>query len=503
MLIDALLSCTCGDEHRPLTLPQVLEALGADRVEGFPGLQAFQEHGWYAFLVQLAAMALEEAGLEDPAQSADVWHGALLALSGGDEAAWALVRDDLSAPSFLQPPLPEGSLAAWKRSVDTPDQLDLPITSKNHDLKAARAVDASPEQWVYALVDLQTLQGFSGRGNYGIARMNGGFGNRPLVTLVPSMRLGVRFKRDVSLLLEHGRETADRYGFTEGGHRLLWLEPWDGTASLNFGQLHPWFIEVSRRVRLTREGAGLRAWLSPSQAYRVDAKDNNGDLGDPWTPVHKAEKKGLTLGGRGFDYRLVHDLLLSGSYVDPLAMPRDADARLLYCAALVRGQGVTEGFHERLVPIPKKARWTMFGDGPGRDALAEMSQRRIQSVATLTRFVLRPALLALLNAGETRSGRGDERPERWIRAFEASVDDDFFQRLWADAEAGDADAAQEAWERLLYERGRAQLEAAIRAAPLPEARRYRAVAAAESVFAGTFRKQFPSSTGAVHHDDKR
>ena len=59
------------------------------------------------------------------------------------------------------------------------------VTSKNHDLKSAVAVQAGVDDWIFALITLQTMEGFGGAGNYGISRMNGGLGSRPAFSLVP------------------------------------------------------------------------------------------------------------------------------------------------------------------------------------------------------------------------------------------------------------------------------------------------------------------------------
>ena len=58
---------------------------------------------------------------------------------------------------------------------------DLLLTSRDHDLKQTVASRASPEDWVFALVSLQTSEGYGGRGNYGIAQMNGGSSSRPML----------------------------------------------------------------------------------------------------------------------------------------------------------------------------------------------------------------------------------------------------------------------------------------------------------------------------------
>ena len=72
--------------------------------------------------------------------------------------------------------------------VETPDALDLLITSRNHDLKQAVARRADPEEWIFALVSLQTGEGFGGAANYGIARMNGGSSSRAMMALAPAPR---------------------------------------------------------------------------------------------------------------------------------------------------------------------------------------------------------------------------------------------------------------------------------------------------------------------------
>ena len=67
---------------------------------------------------------------------------------------WQLVVEDWTQPAFLQPPVPDGVTLA--NPVPTPDALDLLITSKNHDLKQAVARQGQPEDWLFALVSLQT-----------------------------------------------------------------------------------------------------------------------------------------------------------------------------------------------------------------------------------------------------------------------------------------------------------------------------------------------------------
>ena len=48
--------------------------------------------------------------------------------------------DDLTKPAFMQPPASsEKKRADYKSAIETPDELDMLVTSKNHDLKSAVA----------------------------------------------------------------------------------------------------------------------------------------------------------------------------------------------------------------------------------------------------------------------------------------------------------------------------------------------------------------------------
>ena len=60
-----------------------------------------------------------------------------------DDEPWQLVVDDITKPAFMQPPASSAEREKdYKSSVATPDELDMLVTSKNHDLKAAVATQA-------------------------------------------------------------------------------------------------------------------------------------------------------------------------------------------------------------------------------------------------------------------------------------------------------------------------------------------------------------------------
>jgi CRISPR system Cascade subunit CasA len=491
LLTEPLISVEQPGGNRVLrTLPQVLGALGQDSVSAFPALQVHQSHAWHAFLVQLAAIALHEGQLEAGPQDAETWARLLRALTGGRDEPWCLLVEDLARPAFLQPPVPERSLEGFKNAEQTPDAIDLLVTSKNHDVKAERIGIGAPEHWIFALVSLQTMQGVLGAGQYGIARMNGGFGNRPCFAYAPGTGWDVRFLRDLGLLLEGRESVASKYEYKlTGGKALLWLEPWDGKKSLPLHGCDPFFIEICRRVRLEWEDGRLQARTAGTQVPRLNAKDQAGVTGDPWTPVIRAQGKALTLPGDGFSYSRMQELLFSGDYDHGLAGALTSQDTLCIASALVRGQGKTEGWHERILPIPAPAR-RMFGSAEGKQRLSAMARSRVNVAAKAQKQVLKPALCALLQEGREKLDYADSRAEPWLQSFDREVDAIFFEALWEDL-ALSAEDADRAWERRALDAARQELGRAIHSAPLSAARRYRAIAAGERLFSATSRKTFP------------
>ena len=149
-------------------------------VSRFSALRAHQGAAWHTFLVQLGALALwtgKEASLPEDTPT---WTELLRALTPehSDEAPWVVAAEDMSKPAFMQPSAPDG--LAWY-PVPTPDALDVLITARNHDVKQTVLRDPDVEDWLFALVSLQTSAGYGGKRNYGIARMNGGSSSRPTV----------------------------------------------------------------------------------------------------------------------------------------------------------------------------------------------------------------------------------------------------------------------------------------------------------------------------------
>ena len=472
------------------SLPQILHRLTQDDILSFEALQPHQQQPWHSFLVQLAAMTTAREADGAPPANADEWRDALLSLADGDDAAWDLVVADVSRPAFLQSPVPEGTLddAGYKADVPTPDQLDVLITSKSHDVKARRIRHAEPEHWIYALVTLQTMEGFLGRGNYGVVRMNGGFGNRPLVGLSPDLSWGEHFRRDVDVLLSERDALSERY--TLDGPALLWTRPWDGAkdSAIPLDACDPYFLEVCRRIRFQDDDGDLVCWRANTKGQRVDAPDSlNGDTGDPWTPIEKSSGKALTLPGEGFTYDRLQDIVFEGEYAPPPALQfRDSDDGHMYVVAraLVRGQGKTEGLHHRIVPVPNDALANLRKKSE-REQLAQRAQNRVERVQEVQRSVLYPAIGTLLGGGDT-DAIDFEDVAPWLDAFDRTVDARFFEALWASVDMSDREA-REHWASLLWEEAQTQFDDAEDHAPSSSTRYWRARSSARTIFHGAAR----------------
>lgn len=502
-----------GERQRSsLTLPGVLAALTSNAIEDFPALRPHQRHPWHAFTVQLAAMALHRAGRAEPPAGEDAWAALLRGLTPDwpDDAPWCLVSPADQA-ALLQPPVLGGDLSAFKSRAATPDALDMLVTAKNHDLKSAVMADARPEDWLFALISLQTMEGFMGAGNYGISRMNGGFASRPALGVVTDAKPGVRFRRDVRVLL-HNRDriVEDNDLKASSGIGLVWLVPWDGQAQIRFHDLDPFYIEVCRRVRLEHHEGGLIARLTGSRKARIAATELKGRTGDPWTPIELAdgggkawtEPKALTITGDGFSYRKMTELMLGQRYRLPVAQEisdDDAATGLAVAACgLARGQGKTEGYHERIVPLSKKV-IRMLG-ARDTDALAGWARERVVDAGTMRGKVLRPALFALLQDGPEeinfRAGETSARADHFLDRLDRTIDARFFDHLWQEAEVADGGedarlAVRFRWHRWLVAQAHGLLVEAAGAVPHASMRRYRARVRAEALFYGALHKHFP------------
>ena len=499
-------TCRCS-------LPDLYAMLMADEVDALPALRPHQKQAVHCFLAQTGAMAMLAAGESEPPGEPERWAELLRGLTPGfeNDEPWCLVVDDLSKPAFMQPPVPEGSWAPLKEREETPDALDMLVTSKNHDLKAGRVTRAAPEHWLFSLITLQTCEGFLGRGNYGISRMNGGFASRPFVGAAPvNGGWGAHVRRDIEALVSRRSQLleSDAIHAPTGGLGLLWLAPWDGREALSPAKLDPYYVEICRRIRLRHEDGRIVAMRGSSEDMRVDqpkikhaGKEHTMPTGDPWTPVEIEGSKPLTVDGTGFTYRRIVNLLDDGKFsFAPLQHVDEREgkgAMQLVFVATARGQGETQGYHERRILVPSRAVPFFMRKSPS-PRLATLARQRVQDVSDASSKALRPALFNLFQSAPAKIDYADPKAkgkaELYLAAYTRSVDEDFFERLFGElVEEPESDAARQqrrTWIESLEARAIAVLPTAEAGSPLSHVRRYRARAAAERVLVGALRRHF-------------
>ena len=490
------------------SLPALFAAMARGEVEGFPAMRPHQRPAWHMFLVQLGALALWTSGRDDPPLDVETWAEALRRLTPDhrDDAPWRLTATDTTKPAFLQAPAPEE--LKWFE-VATPDALDMLITARNHDLKQAVARQAAAEDWVYALVSLQTCDGYGGRGNNGVARMNGGSSSRSLLGLAPareedmSIDPSAWWARDVKILLAAREEGGYVGAGTPGGLALLWCLDWPESQQLDIRTLDPWFIEICRRVRLTEEGGQISAQRATSKGARIDSQALKGNTGDPWTPIH-TDGKSLTLGERGdFDYRQLCKLLFSGDWRKPiLACSGDGESgdMVLVAEAFARGNSKTGGFKSRVIPLPGKVASLL-----STETVGSLAEAQIGEIAEFDK-VLKSALALMAAGGDAIEKKHYAHADPVSKRFDRAADRLFFPSLWhrAGVATESIDAAFEARQTFLadlWDAAKTEFEAALPSIPCPAVLRPRAEARARRAFHSRIWKAYPELFDREQTDD--
>jgi len=487
-----------GGGVAPQSLPEVYAAMARDQVTGFPALRSHQRHAWHAFLAQLAAISMHRAGCEEPPTFPAEWAKLLRGLTHdypGDEP-WCLLVEDPEQPAFMQCPSPQG-FGKYRKSVSTPDDLDILVTAKNHDVKKTTAIHSACEDWIFALVNLQTMAGFLGQGNYGIARMNGGFSARPCLGLAPvDGGAGAHLFFDVTRMIANRDKVLQEYPEyyqSAAGQALLWLAPWDGTDSIPLQGLDPYFIEICRRVRLRAEQGAVYAKVAPSKCQRLSGKDAKGDLGDFWVPVDIENGKALSVSAAGFPYKLLVSLILKrDKYRLPLAMKvssKDGNCSLI-ARSVSGGQGKTEGYHERTDIAFNSKVASAFSSREEYGNLGAVADAQLEEISD-TEKALRVGV-----AVATSGGGGETSKDNYMHArpftsqFNDFADAIFFTSLEERFLAPSEEMAQIrlAFVRRLIQEAHRLLSIAVETAPCATIYRYRAQAQAERVFWSSLRQ---------------
>ena len=495
LLADPLIGVSLDNrEVRRLSLPEIYAMLVRDRILSFPALRPHQRHGWHAFLAQLAVLAMCKGEHSDPPENAEEWLNLLRGLTWEypHDEPWRLAVSDVSLPAFMQCPSPNG-LEEYKGQITAPDDLDILVTSKNHEVKQGIADSHTAEDWIFALITLQTMSGFLGAGNYGIARMNGGFSARSCLGLAPCQgNPGAHLFCDVKRMLASRNTLLDDYEDyykPVDGDALLWLPPWDGTHTLSLADLDPYFIEICRRVRLQPQGGRFIAYTAPSKKSRIDAKAAKGDIGDFWAPINE-NSTAFSVSSDGFSYKKLVDLIIRnrGKYKLPLAMDpgdeKQTEWRLI-ARSIAGGQGKTEGYHERVDIVWKKKTVMLFGTDENND-LADIANKQMEEIDEITR-ALRDAIAVAASGGKERDLSKTDRSyaKPYVQRFDRAVDEQFFLRLEERFLAEDEDEKKQKraeFARSMKDTAKQLLDEAIMAVPCTAIRRHLAQAKAEDTF---------------------
>ena len=481
------------------SLPEVYALLMANDIASFPALRPHQKHAWHAFLVQLGTMATHNVGLTEPPTDTGEWRRIIRLLTAGfsGDEPWCLIIDDITKPAFMQPPASSVELEKeYKDELHTPDELDMLVTAKNHDLKVAIGELGDVNDWLFALITLQTMDGNPGR-NPGIARMNGAYGSRPSFSLAPVAGVGTHVKRDITVLLEHRPTLIKDYPMTDGGVGLVWTQKWDGTSAeaLTLNELNPFFIEICRRLRLSDDN-GLYAIKATAKHTRIEAKAMNGRTGDPWTPINLKDNKSLTLAVGGFTYKRIVEYLLD--WDNPIllrAAQSDPDDMALVARAMRRGQGKTEGYYERIIPIGQKFRRAMMTRASTQE-LGDIAKERVVDVGKVQSILRYAVSVFAAGGGDSIADEHRNRANVWANRLDDIVDATFFDDLQFEFEADDSAERRVVRDRWLRngEGGDGVIDHALKilhdaeeTLPCYGMRRYKARTQAEGVFEGMIR----------------
>ena len=487
LLHDGIISVNYRGETRLVSLPEAYAALAKDRVDDFPRLRPHQRHFWHATLCQMGAIAMVNHGSEDPPDEPEDWLRILGALTlekhAGNEP-WHLAVDDITEPAFLQPPASAADKATdyEKKPILTPDQMDLPVASKHHDVRDLNMRNAAPEQWLFALIARQTGGGYDGPRLYPISRMNRGSGNRHGFSLTPSTRWGAHISRDLRVLArQHRGENVKQL--------LLWTRPWDGTKNESI-PLHeltplPLYVEVSRRIRLEADVDGnLKGRYATSQGSRIHAKEAKGRTQDPWTVTQAEQSVGI--GSSGFNYRKTSECL--GAFLPLLAKPNatvdSTTPMYLVARTIVGGTGKTGGYHERTIPLGRGAA-RMLGSISEQAKLHKMAQDRLNIISEV-QGILREAVKTYLQDG-VKGGETKKQHQPVIadarRRLDQAVDLNFWTHLQEELESTTPQRVKADWcHRTLVGQAREILDDVVRSGLCHRKEQYRATAEAHDLF---------------------
>ena len=323
--------------------------------------------------------------------------------------------------------------------------------------------------------------------------------------------IGERWQRETQILLNY-RPTPlkNPWPYRDNGQVLLWLLPWDLKSALPLTELDPFFIEISRAVRLIPNEGRIIALSAGTEGQRLAAKEQKGIVGDPWTPTLEddKERKAWTVVAPCFSpERLRNRLFEAEGFIAPAILKLDTAHRTKaswFKASVLAPNGMckTDGFHEATVRIPAKAARHLSSRGVERERLAELSTMGLNDTSAMQNKVLKPALYSFLEAGPEKLNYDKREVTAWVEQtrqfFSEAWKTAFFDWLWSTVEEPDKDAARLKWLQLLEKHARTTLEEAIARLPVRSGCYYRSRVRAEGMFNGCRNKTFPELKEIAH-----
>jgi len=472
---------TCG-VNRKETLAGVLFRLMNREDLEFLRVRPHQEEAWFAFLVQLGALC-EDLGI-NPLASVKDFQEALFALADYFEPSWCLLTSP-AYPAFMQPLCEKGwGNDAWT----TPDDIDVLITSRAHDVKPRLMVHPELEDWVYALVSVQTTWGYGGAGNYGCLRNRGPYSARMFARIVPtSQSTSDSFRREV-YLWQKQRDHIRSLGL-KGNASLLWTIPWSGLEeeAIDVKDLNPFFIEVCRLYKLVKGEDGRIVCLRRSaKATRI--KRTISDVGDIWAPilVEGSERLPCALSEAPGLRKMVQILFEADASASLIVQDEDGPCPTLQIRGVSRDpsrQGMTVGYVNVEIPLPYTSDDERVRMGSRVTTWLTYVNEAQKFFRSLTKSYAK-AEFGAGNDSELKMTSG------WMVRLDQRIMDCFWSTLRATKNMEDEDALRQ-WQGMLASLLKEATRELCETAPVSTSRHYQSVAFALNLVGGFIRNQLP------------
>ncbi len=179
------------------------------------------------------------------------------------------------------------------------------------------------------------------------------------------------------------------------------------------------------------------------------------------------------------------ELLFGGKYRRSVAQIPDTNdgsyGLVVLAQGVTRGQGKTEGYHERRIPISPKVRQLLIQKQT--DRLAKIAGERVNAIGQI-RGLLWTALATLFNQGTSKdfSDSAKNKASDFVKPFEQAEDARFFDVLNAEVESDQPETEHLNWLLAMVSSAETILKSAFAAGPQCGEQRYRAQAVALSRF---------------------